>query len=172
MDTPSAYRPPSAHVEDWAPAPEIEAATRLSRLGAALLDGVFFGLVGVAAALGVPAVSMAISPLAGLMVGGLSLLALLGLLIWNGVLLHQEGQTLGKRTVGIRIIRSDGSLPGLPRVIFLRWLPFALVGGLLSVIFRNQAAGHLVSLVDALAIFGPTRRCLHDVLADTHVVKV
>jgi uncharacterized RDD family membrane protein YckC len=172
METPSAYRPPSAHVEDWAPAPEVEAATRLSRLGAAFLDGLFFGLVGVALALAVPALLMAGSRELALGVGLLGILAFLGLLIWNAMLLHQEGQTLGKKVVGIRMITSDGNLPGLLRVIFLRWLPFAVVGGILAYISKSQTVGNLVSLVDVLFIFGPTRRCLHDVMADTHVVKV
>ena len=53
----------------------------------------------------------------------------------------------------------------------LRWLPFALAATAVELVFRRRGLGNVVYLVDALLIFQPTRRCLHDLLADTHVIK-
>jgi uncharacterized RDD family membrane protein YckC len=41
----------------------------------------------------------------------------------------------------------------------------------IELIFKVRGLGNLIHLVDALLIFQPTRRCLHDLFADTHVIK-
>jgi uncharacterized RDD family membrane protein YckC len=92
----------------------------------------------------------------------LGMLASLGVLGYQLYLVGQSGQTLGKRLRNIRMVRSDGSPVSVARVILLR----NLVPGLV-----NSACGFF-SLVDALFIFGEERRCLHDVIADTIVVRV
>lgn len=76
------------------------------------------------------------------------------------VLITREGQSLGKRWTGIRIVRRDGGPPGF----------------LLGVIVRNwflRAVDLLcgvVVLVDHLFIFVKGSRALHDYLAQTWVV--
>jgi uncharacterized RDD family membrane protein YckC len=87
------------------------------------------------------------------------------------VLLVQNGQTIGKKALGIRMITSDGGIPSIWRVFFLRWLPFAVLGAGLEVFLKVKGSGTIIHLVDVLLIFQPTRRCLHDLLADTHVIK-
>ncbi|SET90239.1 RDD family protein [Stigmatella erecta] len=78
------------------------------------------------------------------------------------VLLSQSGQSLGKRMRNIRVVRSDGSPVSLGRLLFLRnVIPSAI----------NTACG-VFNLVDVLFIFQDNRRCLHDMIADTKVVKV
>jgi hypothetical protein len=37
--------------------------------------------------------------------------------------------------------------------------------------FKIRGIGNIVYLLDVLLIFQTTRRCLHDLLADTHVIK-
>jgi uncharacterized RDD family membrane protein YckC len=88
------------------------------------------------------------------------------------VLVARHGQTIGKRALGIRMITSDGEIPSVWRVFFLRWLPFMVVGAVVQMIFRVKGSGAVIHLLDVLLIFQPTRRCLHDLFADTHVVKV
>lgn len=91
----------------------------------------------------------------------LSLVAVLGLFVYNLVLLAQSGQSVAKRWLGIRIVRRDGSDADMGRIFGLRmFLPW-----LISVF-----AGPFFSLPDALCIFGEERRCLHDMMADTIVV--
>ena len=98
-------------------------------------------------------------------IGVLFILGFIAVLGFNLYYLHRDGQTLGKKVVGIRILRSDTSPCELWRVIVLRFLPITLLGAI-------PLLGPIVSLVDALMIFGEERRCLHDLIADTIVVDV
>ena len=93
---------------------------------------------------------------------GLGVLGSLAVLGYQLYLLSTIGQTLGKRMMGIQVRRTDGSPVDLGRLILLRnFVPW----------FINSACG-IFFLVDALFIFGEERRCLHDQIADTIVVKV
>ena len=150
---------------------EVEAATRLSRLGAALLDAlVGFAPVGVIALL-LPMALLSRGSGALLVIIALAGVAALAVLVTQIVLLVRHGQTIGKRALGIRMITSDGSTPNIWRVFFLRWLPFAVVGAVVEVVLKVKGSGSIIHLVDVLLIFQPTRRCLHDLFADTHVIK-
>jgi uncharacterized RDD family membrane protein YckC len=160
------------------PPPPPEAASRGSRLGAKVLDWItaLLPLVlagGVAIAL-VPAFLLTHRAEAwtalrdSALLGILALAMMLGyvaLAVWNAVWLHRYGQTIGKRLLGIRIVRGDGSRASLGRIFALRYLPMALLGGL------TGHPGGLVKLVDVLCIFRDDRRCLHDLIADTRVVR-
>jgi uncharacterized RDD family membrane protein YckC len=88
----------------------------------------------------------------------------LALAIVNIVLLVQNGQTVGKRLLNIKIVRSNGSRCGFARIFFLRMLPIGLLGIIPFV-------GRFIGLIDAAVIFGSERRCLHDLIADTIVVN-
>lgn len=92
----------------------------------------------------------------------ISLAALLGLFVYNLALLSERGQTVGKRWLGIRIVRTDGSDADLGRVFALRMFVPWLIGFFL---------GPLFALPDVLFIFGNERRCLHDMIVDTIVVE-
>ena len=95
---------------------------------------------------------------------GVGVLCFIGVVAWNCVLLHRRGQTIAKKLLGIRVVRKDGSRCGLTRIFFARYLPVTVLGLIPFV-------GGLVSLVDALLIFRDDRRCLHDEIADTIVVR-
>ena len=92
--------------------------------------------------------------------GGIVLLAFF---IYSAVLVYRYGQTFGKRVMGIRVVRTDGSRVAFSRFIFLRWLPTAS-SALLPLI------RYVIFLVDPLLIFRDSRQCLHDNIADTQVV--
>jgi len=178
------FAPPRAHVEDQLGAPsELVAATRGSRFLAYLVDispGFAIGIVGAV---------MFFSMLSGLFSGhfdpksaNLASLGLFGLvifvgamawLIWTIVLLYKYGQTVGKRALGIRVVRMDGSRVSFARFFFLRGLALVIIVwivGAIGALMHAQYVGNLVTLVDCLAIFGAARRCLHDYIADTQVV--
>ncbi|NWJ42395.1 MAG: RDD family protein [Geothrix sp.] len=150
---------------------EVEAATRLSRLGAALVDGLVLAPPVIALAILVPMALMGGRVASMLVILALSLLFLLVLLITQIVLLVKHGQTVGKRALGIRMITSDGEIPSIWRVFFLRWLPFAVVATVVQLVLKVQGIGSIIHLMDVVFIFQPTRRCLHDLFADTHVIK-
>src|SRR5690606_23930911 len=89
-------------------------------------------------------------------------------LILGGLTLYwlsKNGQTIGKKVMKIKIVRSDLVTPAtLGRILGLRVLPFYLV----SLI----PMGGLMFFLDSLFIFSAEQRCLHDKIADTHVIQV
>jgi uncharacterized RDD family membrane protein YckC len=101
----------------------------------------------------------------GVAMGAFSCMGALGTLGMAGYQLYlvsQTGQTIGKRMKGIRVVRMDGSIASLGRILLLRNFLPGCIGSLCG----------LFSLTDALFIFGDERRCLHDMIADTKVIKV
>ncbi|ALN60345.1 RDD family protein [Lysobacter enzymogenes] len=94
----------------------------------------------------------------------LSVLAALGLFVYQCVLLNQHSQTLGKRWLKIKIVRNDGSPCSFGRIFGLRMFVIALIE-------QVPCLGALFALVNALWIFGAESRCLHDLICDTKVVN-
>ena len=94
---------------------------------------------------------------------GLASLTLLGVQIY---LISTRGQSLAKCLLGLRIVRTaDGSNPG-----FIHgWLLRAFVPGLIGLL---PMVGNIFTIVNYCFIFREDRRCLHDLIADTRVVKV
>lgn len=159
------YAAPAARVADVYDEVLVK-ASRATRLGAVLLDGAVLAVPAMLVAVLLPAFGS--SSDGQLTVGATVLLALFGLgaiafIAMQLILLHRHGQTVGKKLLGIRIVRSDGSRAGLGRIFLLRGLVPGLIGAI-------PLIGPFFSLVDALFIFGEERRCVHDLIADTIVV--
>ncbi|MBK9575862.1 MAG: RDD family protein [Fibrobacteres bacterium] len=83
----------------------------------------------------------------------------------NGYLVGLTGQTMGKRVFGIQIRRLDGSLPSAAEWFYKRNLPLLLVNQL-------PVAGGWIVFASYLMIFDSRRRCGHDWIAGTCVVKL
>ena len=77
----------------------------------------------------------------------------------------QQGQTIGKRLLNIRIVRKDGSPISAQRIITHRLLPVH-IGTQLPLV------GRFFILLDCLLIFRPGHNTLHDDIADTKVILV
>jgi len=155
------YAPPTATVDDVRATTSVALAERSTRLGAAMLDGLIFAALVYLPLLIGAGVADRSSGKPG-EAAGLGL-AILGFLVWTGITLRymsQNGQSIGKKIVGIKVVRRDGSTASLARLVLLR----NFVNGLLSII-------PFYGLADTLAIFGETRQCLHDRLADTMVIQ-
>jgi uncharacterized RDD family membrane protein YckC len=119
----------------------------------------------------------------------------------NLVLLYRQGQTLSKRLLSIKIVNADGSraevgtllvralvTPGIsiPLLIAILILikDLAFPAPLIAIIGRPShiilplivllitIIGPLITLLDSLPIFQNSRLCLHDMIANTIVVKV
>lgn len=90
-------------------------------------------------------------------------LVMLGWTVTSLVLVWNYGQTIGKRVMGIRVVRMDGSRISFPRIFFLRGFVAALPSAI-------PWLGNLYQLLDYLFIFGSARRCIHDYIADSKVV--
>ena len=106
--------------------------------------------------------------ISGMLTGPGIVITVLALLAWCGItawLVATNGQTIGKRMVGIKVVRTDGSPASFARIFLLRnvvnflptFLPF--IGLLYQLV------------IDPIFIFQDSRRCLHDLIADTTVVR-
>lgn len=87
-------------------------------------------------------------------------------LILNGYLLAKRGQTIGKLAAGTRIVDfNSGELVPLVPLLLKRNVAIQILGAVPFI-------GAFVSLADVLMIFRSSRRCLHDDIAGTKVIKV
>lgn len=113
----------------------------------------------------------------GLMILWIFLLAVVSYLVLNGYTLWRRGQTLGKLALGVAIVPAQVGSSGaaekqgydpapLWKLICIRALFFPL---LFVAVVPWYA---LLPLIDQLFIFGKQRRCLHDLVAGTVVVRV
>lgn len=164
---------PTAPAPVFAAAPM--AAAALERVpadrGARLLAQIIDGLTSLITAL--PGAALLFFGSAGgnktgpLVVGGVILicLGLLTLLVIQIYLLTTCGQTIGKKLMDIRIVSfDDESNPGFVKAFLLRVFVNGLIGAVPFV-------GFVYSLVDICFIFRADRRCVHDLIAGTKVVK-
>ena len=135
--------------------PALRLAARTIDLGVALVPALAVVPVGIA--LGAPM----------LVRGGLvsSLVAMGALGALNLGWLQRYGQTVGKRVVGLRIVRSDGRRATLATILLRR----VVAPGVLASV---PVVGSLFALADALLVFSRDRRTLHDHLADTIVIDL
>ena len=85
----------------------------------------------------------------------------------NAWFLSRNGQTIAKFLLGIRIATLDGRVPELWRTLFLRYAPISIVATI-----PTMGLGLLLPTFDVLFIFRSDRRCLHDLIAGTQVLRV
>jgi uncharacterized RDD family membrane protein YckC len=94
----------------------------------------------------------------------ITIVALIAWCIITAWLVAANGQSIGKRVVGIKVVRKDGSRASFARIFLLR----NVVNGLPNLL---PYVGWLYQLIDPLMIYQESRQCLHDKLADTIVVR-
>lgn len=149
-------------------------ATRSRRLVATLLDGFF-----------VPALTLLLVMIFGVVedaedyadfwwVLWVLLTAVLSYLTLNGYTLWRRGQTLGKVIMGIAIVSvssgDDGHWKFIPAPLWKLICLRAVFFPLLFVVALPPVG--LIPLIDHLLIFRKHRRCLHDLVAGTVVIRV
>jgi uncharacterized RDD family membrane protein YckC len=161
------YAPPTAEVADVSAGGDMQLAGRGTRLGAVIIDTIIlmglFWVIGKVTPLNIFAPEMATAGIGTKLAVQTASLALFTAL--HGYLLVKRGQTIGKMLLGIRIVRPDGSAASLGRILGLRYG----VGYVIAVLHFSVLM--IFSLIDCLMIFRANRRCLHDLIADTIVVK-
>ncbi len=137
------------------PAPAVShvLATRQDRFFAKLIDGALY-----AGAIVVASIIIAVNVALGVT---LLVLAIVGIPIVQVVLLSRDGQTIGKKLLNVRIVSFEtGQNAGFGSNVVMRaWVNF-----LLGVI-------PFCALADVLFIFRDDQRCIHDLIAGTHVVE-
>lgn len=127
------------------------------RLAAQLIDGAAYTGVGIAGWITGAAIGLVSTPLGW--IAGLSIpLAFIGYQ-WN--LISKEGQTVGKKAMGLKIVDAEnGTAPGFVKGVLLR-----------NMVTKALCALPVYPLLNAAPIFWNPRRCLHDYIAGTVVVK-
>ena len=164
------YAPPLAGVDDISEPQAFDVpADRGTRLGAAILDSVLFMgavyvplMVALFSVARMEAAPEDVDQFRTLAFGG-AVVALIGLVIWSWFTLKfmaRNSQSIAKKWLQIKVVRADGSRVSLGRLILLR----NVVVWVLSMI-------PLFGIIDVLFIFGESRQCLHDKIADTIVIK-
>jgi uncharacterized RDD family membrane protein YckC len=177
VSTPNNYAPPQSVVADISSKDvPFEKATRLSRLGAVLLDGLIFGIPLAPSYMTAfraivqthPSTYNAFTLWVAMASAGIifyvGVLIDLALIAVTTMLVYRNAQTIGKKIVGIKVARTDGSRASLARIFWLRYL-------ISTMIMYVRVIGGLYALVDACMIFGEQRRCCHDYIADTIVIQ-
>lgn len=164
MSDENVYAPPVADLD--IPEGENVLAGRWARLGGALIDGIISSLF-----------MFPLMYVTGFwedaMAGNVAvldtiLLGILGFILFvllHGYLLAKQGQTIGKKLVRTRIVSVDSNeiLP-LWKVILVRYLPISVAANLPMI-------GQFLVIIDALFIFGKNKRCIHDLIAGSKVIK-
>jgi uncharacterized RDD family membrane protein YckC len=170
------YAPPKSEVADVVPDEDIK-ASRASRLGATIIDNLIIFVPMIPAYVqAIPLITRAGPGVRGntfaiwgliASTGGWFYLGLLwgvSMLVLNGIFAYQNGQSIAKKWLSIKDVRTDGSRVSFARIFWLR----NVLNSCLSFI---PVVGGLYGLIDALFIFGSAKRCVHDYIADTIVVR-
>lgn len=141
-------------------------ADRDSRFWAVLLDALAYAaallLAGLVALLG--AKGTVLPPVIGAA-------GVLGVASYQLYLCASSGQSIGKRMMGIRVVLEDGNPASLFHILLLRNFIPGLMGGLLGLLLPGSFQA-VFPLVDSLFILRADRRCIHDLIAGTKVIKV
>jgi len=149
------YAAPSADLNVGASA-DVALASRGARFGAAVLDGLVFMIpyfIIVFATRGGEGGAKI-----GLGIGGLAILAIA---VYQFVGAVTKGQTIGKKLLGIKVTKLDGSPVDFVSIVIMRGLVGQVLLGIIP----------LYGLIDALFIFRPDQRCVHDLVGATKVVE-
>jgi len=164
MDENNVYSPPAA---DLTVTSTDNLASRWTRLGAAILDTIFIMMFAIPIMIYGGYWDRAVAGEATLM--DTLLLFTFGIVVYlamNGYLLSRHGQTVGKKIMRIKIVKLDRDeiLP-LWKVFCLRYLPVDIVA-------QIPLLGPWLAIIDALFIFRRDKRCLHDFIAGTRVIRL
>lgn len=84
--------------------------------------------------------------------------------IINHIFIVSNGQTIGKKILKIKVVDLTYNLPPVS-LLYKRYIVY--LGFDTIVLIGSQ-----LSLINILMIFGKERRCMHDYMAGTQVVKV
>jgi len=170
------YAPPTASIDPpVAGDPHADLASLWARLGGSLLDGLLMGLTTVPAFLGMrtadftavaegtpdPFILYRITGTYGLVAAAL----MISVVVVQSLLIARRGQTLGKMVAKTRIVLVDGTPAPFAQAVLLRYWGTILLGYV-------PLVGQWLVMVDALFVFRSDRRCIHDLVAGTKVIKV
>jgi uncharacterized RDD family membrane protein YckC len=151
------------------PNTSMESASLGDRFLASIIDGIIYSVILILCALALYAVGfirsfedfVSLGTFASLMLSFAVYAFYIGI---NWKLLSTTGQTIGKKAMKIRVVTRNGRLPSMFDQVVKRY-------GFFTFIAEIPVVGPFISLINILFIFGRERRCLHDLIAGTRVIK-
>jgi uncharacterized RDD family membrane protein YckC len=158
----------------------LQLATRMARLGGAIVDGILYALVGWMGVFALGGNPFKVDPNLPwkntLVAWGFQV----PLALYQWYRIARKGQSLGKSVAGTRIVLMDGTPVNFATGVVLRsWvLGSASMLPMLVPLFDKGLTeitgmlGGSIGLVDTMLIFGEEHRCMHDRIAGTKVVKI
>jgi len=168
------YTTPQTQPQNFATPTEpsyIELASRWARLGAAAIDGIIMMIIFVPLVFGIIFFSSSngsMESLSTLSYGYQILITVLAIAVYvgiNGYFLVKSGQTVGKKVLGIQIVSHEThQLLTFGKVIGIRYIATVLIA-------QIPFLGKPFNIIDTLFIFGAEKRCIHDLMAGTIVIK-
>lgn len=166
------YAPPTTESQS----PEVHGSAQLASRGdrfvGAFIDGLIslavnvplgFGLGVILALFGIDTEGSLVG--AGILLFASFIIGFGSFLLVNGYFLSTRGQTLGKMVVGTQIVSDDNQLVPIVPLVLKRYL-------WLWVLSLYPVLGGIAGLVNALLIFRSNKKCLHDDIAGTKVIKL
>jgi uncharacterized RDD family membrane protein YckC len=165
MNNENPFRAPSSSVADVPEIGGLELAGRGHRFGAATIDGFIemFVVLPCAFAIGIFDFAKLGQGQTIMFNVEIGILTFASFILIQGYFLKKNGQTIGKKIVGIRIVDLDENVPGLWTLLGRRYAPI-FIAQIVPII------GPFLGLVDDLFVFKSDRRCIHDHIAKTKVV--
>jgi len=166
MSTVNPYQAPKAELQESEDPAEAELATRSQRFGGSFVDGIISMVIAypLMHAFGLMDYAKSGQPVPFALNLKVGLLAFVFFVLVHGYFLKKNGQTIGKKVAGTRIADLNGDVPGFWTLVALRYMPIVLVT-------QIPAIGPLLAVVDVLFIFRSDRRCVHDLIAGTKVIR-
>ena len=159
------YAPPDANVEV-----DADEVTELAGLGARLGGAIIDGIIAMVVVLPIIFLvgfwdAMMTGSESGMILVWSFLITFGAFILIHGYPLATRGQTIGKIAMQTRIVSvQDGKILPFGKVVGLRYLP-------VSVITQIPLIGGIFGLINVLFIFREDRRCVHDLIAGTKVIK-
>ena len=153
---------------------EVELASPWQRMGARIMDGLPFAGIGILAAILV-AFTGGSDGKAAMAVIIVAVVAAIGLLIYNLVIMARDGQSIGKKIVGIRVITEDGDNPGFVKYCLVREIGYNFIFTLIGIVNENlgDALATIAGIICVVMLFmeSRNRQTLQDLLAKTLVIR-
>ncbi|MEW6645914.1 MAG: RDD family protein [Pseudomonadota bacterium] len=159
------YQAPGSDVEVIA-GPQDRLAGRGQRLGAAIIDGIIslVFVVPVMMLMGTFEYTQQGEEPPFMLTLAATVFAFVVFTLVHFVFLKRYGQTIGKWMLNIHIADMEGNKAEVGTILFRRYLPISVVGLI-------PLVGQILPLVDILFIFRKDRRCVHDIIAGTQVLR-
>jgi len=139
-------------------------STRMQRLIASIIDGLSLLVVVLPLMYFIETPSISDNILDLLLYGlFFSIVCIAFFLLINYKFLVNDGQTIGKKILKIKIVNLEGDVPS-KKSLLMRY-------GVYFLLQNIPFIGYILNLLNILFIFGKDKRCGHDYIAKTIVIK-